>query len=74
MSVPATRGGEGRGTAETEAYSSMSVNLHSQSLVFHDQVDADVTPTARFELPSDQDGFLKWHVCIVRPQICCARN
>jgi len=59
MSVQATRGGEGRVTAETEAYSSMSANLPSQSLVFLDQVDADVTATARFELPSDEDGFLK---------------
>ena len=59
MSVQATRGGEGRVTAETEAYSSMFANLLSQSLVFLDQVDADVTATARFELPSDEDGFLK---------------
>jgi regulator of protease activity HflC (stomatin/prohibitin superfamily) len=59
MSVQATREGEGRVTAETEAYSSMSANLPSQSLVFLDQVDADVTATARFELPSDEDGFLK---------------
>ena len=53
MSAQATRGGEGCVTAETEAYSSMSANLPSQSLVFLDQVDADVTATARFELPSD---------------------
>ena len=59
MSVQATRGGEGRVTAETEGYSSMSANLPSQSLVFLDQLDADVTATARFELPSDEDGFLK---------------
>ena len=59
MSVQATRGGEGHVTAETEAYSSMSANLPSQSLVFLDQVDADVTATARYELPSDEDGFLK---------------
>ena len=45
MSVQATRGGEGHVTAETEAYSSMSANLPSQSLVFLDQVDADVTAT-----------------------------
>jgi hypothetical protein len=31
----------------------MSANLPSQSFVFWDQVDADVTATARFELPSD---------------------
>ena len=59
MCVQATRGGEGRVTAETEAYSSMSANLPSQSLVFLDQVDADVTATARFELPSDEDGFFE---------------
>ena len=59
MSVQATHGGEGRVTAETEAYSYMSTNLPSKSLVFWDQVDADVTATARFELPSDEDGFLK---------------
>jgi regulator of protease activity HflC (stomatin/prohibitin superfamily) len=59
MSVQATRGGEGHVTAETEACSSMSANLPSQSLVFLDQVDADVTATARYELPSDEDGFLK---------------
>ena len=51
MTVQATRGGEGRVTAETEAYSSTSADLHSQSLVLSDQVGADVTATARFELP-----------------------
>ena len=29
------------------------------SLVFLDQVDANVSATARFELPSDQDQFLR---------------
>lgn len=37
----------------------MSANLPSQSLVLLDRVDADVTATARFELPSDEDRFLK---------------
>ena len=59
MSVQATSRVEGRVTAETETHSCMSGNIPSQSLVFLDQVDADVTATARFELPSDEDGFLK---------------
>jgi len=56
MSVQATSRVEGRVTAETETHSCMSANIPSQSLVFLDQVDADVTVTARFELPSDEDG------------------
>ncbi len=37
----------------------MSASLPAQSLVFLDQVDAAVTATARYELPTDQEGFLK---------------
>ena len=37
----------------------MSANLPPQSLVFLDQVDAEVQATARFELPSDEDSFLR---------------
>lgn len=58
MSVQASFGGAGQVSAEAEA-SSLSANLAPQSLVFLDQVDANVTATARFELPSDEEGFLK---------------
>jgi regulator of protease activity HflC (stomatin/prohibitin superfamily) len=59
MSVQATHGGSGSVNAEDEAHSAMSASLAAQSLVFLDQVDAHVTATARFELPTDQDAFLK---------------
>lgn len=58
MSVQASDSGRGGVSAEDEA-SSMSANMSAQSLVFLDQVDALVTATARYELPSDQEGFLK---------------
>lgn len=57
MSVQATSTGTGSVSAETEA-SAMSANLSGQSLVFLDQVDAIVTATTRYELPSDEEGFL----------------
>jgi len=59
MSVQALHNGTGRVDAEGEEESAMSASLPAQSLVFLDQVDAEVTATARFELPSDQDAFLK---------------
>lgn len=57
MSVQAVNSGTGRVAAEAEN-TTMSANLSPQSLVFLDQVDAQVTATARFELPSDEQGFL----------------
>jgi hypothetical protein len=59
MSVQALHNGTGRVDAEGEEESAMSASLPAQSLVFLDQVDAEVTETARFELSSDQDAFLK---------------
>ena len=59
MSVQAVQGGSGDVRAEDEGQATMSASLSAQSLVFLDQVDAQVTATARFELPSDQDSFLK---------------
>lgn len=59
MSVQAVHGGSGDVRAEDEGQATMSASLSAQSLVFLDQVDAQVTATARFELPSDQDSFLK---------------
>jgi len=59
MSVQALHNVTGRVDAEGEEESAMSASLPAQSLVFLDQVDAEVTATARFELPSDQDAFLK---------------
>ena len=58
-SVQAVHGGSGDVRAEDEGQATMSASLSAQSLVFLDQVDAQVTATARFELPSDQDSFLK---------------
>ena len=58
MSVQATRGGVGELSAEYEG-SSMSANLGPQTLVFLDQVDAQVTATARFQLPEDEESFLR---------------
>ncbi len=58
MSVQSSTSGLGQVTAESET-SGLSANLPAQSLVFLDQVDANVTATARFELPSDEEGFLK---------------
>jgi len=43
--------------AESES-DDASANLASQNLTFLDQVDADVTATVRFRLPSDEDSFL----------------
>jgi regulator of protease activity HflC (stomatin/prohibitin superfamily) len=58
MSVQASSGGVGKVSAEIEG-SSTSANLSPQSLVFLDQVDALVTATTRYELPADEDAFLK---------------
>jgi regulator of protease activity HflC (stomatin/prohibitin superfamily) len=58
MSVQAISTGDGGITAETDG-TTTSANLGPKSLVFLDQVDADVSATARFELPSDEEGFLK---------------
>lgn len=58
MSVQASRDGRGAVVAESEG-TSTSANLAPQSLVFLDQVDALVTATTRYELPSDEDAFLK---------------
>ena len=57
MSVQAIKGGQGDIRAETEGVTT-SANLPPKSLVFLDQVDAVVSATAHFELPSDEEGFL----------------
>ena len=57
VSVQAVKGGKGDYRAETESVTT-SANLPPKSLVFLDQVDAVVSATARFELPSDEEGFL----------------
>lgn len=58
MSVQASASGNGEVAAEEESIR-MSANLAPKALVFLDQVDARVSATARFELPSDQDAFLR---------------
>ena len=58
MSVQASASGGGEITAERDG-AQMSANLAPKSLVFLDQVDAFVSATARFELPSDEDAFLR---------------
>ena len=57
VSVQEVKGGKGDYRAETESVTT-SANLPPKSLVFLDQVDAVVSATARFELPSDEEGFL----------------
>ncbi len=44
--------------AETESVSA-SANLSAQTLIFLDQVDAEVEATVRFRLPSDPESFLR---------------
>lgn len=58
MSVQASSSGRGEVVAEAES-AQMSANLAPKSLVFLDQVDAFVSATSRFELPSDEDAFLR---------------
>ena len=58
MSVQSVRGGDGFLYAESEG-GSMSASLPPQTLVFLDQVDAAVTATARFQLPEDEEQFLR---------------
>lgn len=58
MSVQASASGTGDVSAEVES-TQMSANLAPKSLVFLDQVDARVSATARFELPADEDAFLR---------------
>ena len=58
MSVQASTSGRGEVSAETDS-AQMSANLAPKSLVFLDQVDAFVSATARFELPADEDAFLR---------------
>ena len=58
MSVQSTHGGRGDMSAESEG-ESMSANMPPQTLVFLDQVDAAVTATARFQLPEDEESFLR---------------
>ncbi len=58
MSVQASATGQGEVVAEVES-AQMSANLAPKSLVFLDQVDALVSATARFELPADEDAFLR---------------
>lgn len=57
MTVQATKEGSGTVVAEEES-ASTSANLGPQTLVFLDQVDAEVTATARFLLPDDETSFL----------------
>ena len=44
--------------AEVESIAA-SANLSAQTLIFLDQVDAEVEATVRFRLPSDEDSFLR---------------
>lgn len=60
MSVQASSTASGVMLSETESEShTTSADLPPKSLVFLDQVDALVSATSRFELPSDQDAFLR---------------
>lgn len=58
MSVQASLTGGESVQAEVES-TQMSANLAPKSLVFLDQVDAFVSATSRFQLPADEDAFLR---------------
>ena len=58
MSVQSSYNGSGLVSAEQEA-ATMSADLPPQLLVFLDQVDAQVQATTRFELPTDEESFLR---------------
>ena len=58
MSVQASTAGSDSVQAEVES-SQMSASLSPKSLVFLDQVDAFVSATSRFQLPVDEDAFLR---------------
>jgi len=49
--IDSSEGSEGSGV--------ISANLLPLNIVFLDQVDADASATARFRIPTDDDGFLK---------------
>lgn len=58
MSVQASSRGSGFVVAETDGPST-SADLPPQTLVFLDQVDAQVTATTRFQLPEVEEDFLR---------------
>ncbi len=58
MSVQASTRGSGFVVAETDGPST-SADLPPQTLVFLDQVDAQVTATTRFQLPEVEEDFLR---------------
>lgn len=58
MSVKASATRQGEMSPESDG-AQMSANHAPKSLVFLDQVDAFVSATARFELPSDEEAFLR---------------
>lgn len=58
MSVQASSGGLGGVRAETDS-DTTSADLRPQTLVFLDQVDAQVTATTRFQLPDEEEDFLR---------------
>lgn len=57
LSVQAIPGGQGDVTAETES-TLLSATLPPKRVVFLDQVDAQVSSTVRFRLPTDEESFL----------------
>ncbi len=58
MSVQASADGGGRVQAEIDS-DTTSADLRPQTLVFLDQVDAQVTATTRFQLPDAEEDFLR---------------
>ena len=58
MSVQSSRDGGGRVRAEMDS-DTTSADLPPQTLVFLDQVDAQVTATTRFQLPDTEEDFLR---------------
>ena len=58
MTVQATSIG-GQLTSNESDEVSTSANLSPQNVIFLDQVDADVTATARFLIPTDREAFLR---------------
>ncbi len=58
MTVQATTSGGALTSSESDEINT-SANLGPQNVIFLDQVDADVTATARFLIPTDEVSFLR---------------
>ncbi|MEO1494915.1 MAG: hypothetical protein AAFV19_22450 [Pseudomonadota bacterium] len=71
MSVKAIHGGMGDPLAEFHG-AAISVNMGPQTLMFLDQVDAEVMATARVQRPEGEENVLSLARQSARPRPCCA--